>query len=159
MRNKKSHKVLIVGIGSPFGDDQFGWLVAKNIQERLIAKHRVDVEIVDRPGLNLLRFLEQGYQKIILIDAVNAGLRIGEILCLKANEISKFIKGSLSSHHIGVAPSLALANALNMNISHVIFYGVQGERLFVKDGQLSQMVEDAISPMVSKIYYEHVLHS
>jgi Ni,Fe-hydrogenase maturation factor len=34
----------------------------------------------------------------------------------------------LSSHNLGVSPSLALAEVLGMNIQNIIFWGIEGER-------------------------------
>ena len=34
----------------------------------------------------------------------------------------------LSSHNLGVSPSLALAEVLGMKINHVTFWGIEGER-------------------------------
>lgn len=149
---KRKQKTLVLGIGSPFGDDQFGWLVAEQIKEMLKSNQssHIDVEIADRPGLNLLRFLEKDYTQIILIDAVNAGVVPGMQFTLQSHEILEF-SGFLSSHNIGVAPSLALANALNMPIDHVLFYGVQGEHLFVKDDVLSDAVKKSVGNMVQMI--------
>ncbi|WP_234384257.1 hypothetical protein [Francisella noatunensis] len=57
----------------------------------------------------------------------------------------------LSSHSVGVAPSLALADAIGMDISNVEFYGVEGQRIFEKDEILSDIVKDAIESMSKKI--------
>ncbi|WP_257295726.1 hypothetical protein [Francisella orientalis] len=57
----------------------------------------------------------------------------------------------LSSHSVGVAPSLALADAIGMDISNVEFYGVEGQRIFEKDVILSDIVNDAIESMSKKI--------
>lgn len=151
----RKQKTLVLGIGSPFGDDQFGWLVAKEIKEMLKSSQRshIDIEIADRPGLNLLRFLEKDYAQIILIDAVNAGVEPGTPFILQSREILEF-SGFLSSHNIGVAPSLALANALNMPIDHVLFYGVQGEHLFVKDDVMSDVVKKSVGNMAQMITHQ-----
>lgn len=57
----------------------------------------------------------------------------------------------LSSHSVGVAPFLALADAIGMDISNVEFYGVEGQRIFEKDEILSDIVKDAIESMSKKI--------
>ncbi|WP_440615471.1 hydrogenase maturation protease [Cysteiniphilum sp. 6C5] len=149
---KRKQKTLVLGIGSPFGDDQFGWLVAEQIKEMLKSNQssHIDIEIADRPGLNLLRFLEKNYTQVILIDAVNAGVEPGAQFFLQSREILEF-NGFLSSHNIGVAPSLALADALNMPIDHVLFHGVQGQRLFVKDDLVSDAVKKSVSNMAQMI--------
>ncbi|AJI46918.1 hydrogenase maturation protease [Francisella philomiragia] len=145
-------KTLILGIGSPFADDQFGWFVADKLAEIVREKNiqNITVESADRPGLNLLTFLDSGYDKIILIDAVYAKVTPGTEFYFKAKDILSF-GGFLSSHSVGVAPSLALADAIGMDISNVEFYGVEGQRIFEKDEILSDIVKGAIESMSKKI--------
>ncbi|MBK2026241.1 hydrogenase maturation protease [Francisella philomiragia] len=145
-------KTLILGIGSPFADDQFGWFVADKLAEIVREKNiqNITVESADRPGLNLLTFLDSGYDKIILIDAVYAKVTPGTEFYFKAKDILSF-GGFLSSHSVGVAPSLALADAIGMDISNVEFYGVEGQRIFEKDEILSNIVKGAIASMSKKI--------
>ncbi|WP_150465423.1 hydrogenase maturation protease [Francisella sp. SYW-2] len=145
-------KTLILGIGSPFADDQFGWFVADKLAEVVREKNiqNITVESADRPGLNLLTFLDSGYDKIILIDAVYAKVTPGSEFYFKAKDILSF-GGFLSSHSVGVAPSLALADAVGMDISNVEFYGVEGQRIFEKDEILSDIVRNAIESMSKNI--------
>ncbi|AJI56143.1 hydrogenase maturation protease family protein [Francisella philomiragia] len=145
-------KTLILGIGSPFADDQFGWFVADKLAEVVREKNiqNITVESADRPGLNLLTFLDNGYDKIILIDAVYAKVTPGTEFYFKAKDILSF-GGFLSSHSVGVAPSLALADAIGMDISNIEFYGVEGQRIFEKDEILSDIVKGAIESMSKKI--------
>ncbi|AJI75376.1 hydrogenase maturation protease family protein [Francisella philomiragia subsp. philomiragia ATCC 25015] len=145
-------KTLILGIGSPFADDQFGWFVADKLAEVVREKNiqNITVESADRPGLNLLTFLDSGYDKIILIDAVYAKVTPGTEFYFKAKDILSF-GGFLSSHSVGVAPSLALANAIGMDINNVEFYGIEGQRIFEKDEILSDVVRDSIESMSKKI--------
>lgn len=145
-------KTLILGIGSPFADDQFGWFVADKLAEVVREKNiqNITVESADRPGLNLLTFLDSGYDKIILIDAVYAKVTPGTEFYFKAKDILSF-GGFLSSHSVGVASSLALADAIGMDISNVEFYGVEGQRIFQKDEILSDVVKGAIESMSKNI--------
>ena len=145
-------KILILGIGSPFADDQLGWLVADKLAEIVNSKNidNIIVESVDRPGLNLLNYLDSNYNQILLIDAVYAKSKPGTIYHLKASQILSF-DGFLSSHSIGVSPSLALANALNMDISNIEFYGAEGERLNEKDDIVSDVITDTIDVLTNMI--------
>lgn len=121
---------LVLGIGSPFADDQIGWLIAEQLarmpklQERL-ANGRLQVLSADRPGLNLLHYLNTDFQRIILIDMVKARAKLGALYRLKAAEIMVF-KGMLSTHSLGVAKALALADALALDISRVVMWGIVG---------------------------------
>ncbi|MED7819379.1 MULTISPECIES: hydrogenase maturation protease [unclassified Francisella] len=145
-------KTLILGIGSPFADDQFGWFVADKLTDIIKEKNiqNVTIESADRPGLNLLTYLDSNYEKVILIDAVYAKVTPGTEFYFKAKDILSF-GGFLSSHSVGVAPSLALADAIGMDISNVEFYGVEGQRIFEKDDVLSDVVKSKITTMVENI--------
>ncbi|WP_150467287.1 hydrogenase maturation protease [Francisella sp. SYW-9] len=145
-------KTLILGIGSPFADDQFGWFVADKLVEIMKEKNiqNVTVESADRPGLNLLTYLDRDYDKVILIDAVYAKVEPGTEFYFKTKDILSF-SGFLSSHSVGVAPSLALADAIGIDISNVEFYGVEGQRIFEKDEIVSNVVSNKIDLMVENI--------
>jgi hydrogenase maturation protease len=145
-------KILILGIGSPFADDQFGWFVADKLTEMIKEKNiqNVTVESADRPGLNLLTYLDSNYERIILIDAVYAKVTPGTEFYFKAKDILSF-SGFISSHSVGVAPSLALADAIGMDISNVEFYGVEGQKIFEKDEILSDVIRSKITSIVENI--------
>jgi hydrogenase maturation protease len=123
--------ILIIGIGSPFGEDQIGWLIAKKLQlaarlSKLIQTGAVIITQVDRPGLNLLKYLQGNYQMIILIDLVKTKYNPpGTIYRLNA---AKIISSDplLSSHNFGVASSLALAQALRISLKPIKFWGIEG---------------------------------
>jgi hydrogenase maturation protease len=125
--------ILVLGIGSPFADDQAGWLVADQLShvEGLQGKIQSGELIIvadDRPGLNLLDWLGRDYEHIHLVDMVKTNLaETGNTYILQAKEIIGF-SGMLSSHNLGVSPSLALAEVLGIKISHVTFWGIEGER-------------------------------
>ena len=55
----------------------------KNIQN-------ISVESADRPGLNLLTYLDDSYDKVILIDAVYAKVTPGREFYFKAKDILVF---------------------------------------------------------------------
>lgn len=126
-------KILILGIGSPFADDQAGWFVADQLShleslQTLISAGKLVIEAENRPGLSLLDWLHYDYEHIHLVDMVKTNLaETGNTYILQAKEIIGF-SGMLSSHNLGVSPSLALAEVLGIKISHVTFWGIEGER-------------------------------
>ncbi|MCF6776398.1 hydrogenase maturation protease [Thiotrichales bacterium 19X7-9] len=151
LKNQNLKKTtLILGIGSPFSDDQFGFKVAQYLQQVLTDQSNITIEIADRPGLNLLSFLDDHYQKVILIDAVNANQEPGTSFYFKADEITQF-NGFLSSHNLGIAYALSLHQALGNSLSHIYFYGVQAKFLNQKDTILSDEVITQIQPIAKNI--------
>lgn len=148
-------KVLVLGIGSPFADDQAGWLVADQLShveslQKLLASGQLRIEAENRPGLDLLVWLQEDYQHVVLVDMVKTNLlETGNIYVLKAKEIIGF-SGMLSSHNLGVSPSLALAEVLGIKIDNIIFYGIEGER-YKPEEVMSQAMIDASTKVLSQV--------
>ncbi|MEN9945971.1 MAG: hypothetical protein RLZZ293_357 [Pseudomonadota bacterium] len=148
-------KTLVLGIGSPFADDTAGWLVADSLAQQaeltdLIATGVLTIATEDRPGLDLLCWLECDYQQIYLIDMVKTNLaETGNIYTLRAKEIIGF-SGMLSSHNLGVSPSLALAEVLGFNINNIEFWGIEGER-YRPDQQISSAMLNSVSKVVKEL--------
>ncbi|TXI94312.1 MAG: hydrogenase maturation protease [Neisseriales bacterium] len=155
-------KTLILGIGSPFGDDRAGWLVVEELEQvpavrEMVAKNLLTLEVADRPGINLINWLLSDYQKIILIDMVKTNLEIpGSIYKLQASKIIGF-SGMLSSHSLGVSASLALAKELGINIANVEFWGVEGS-VALPESEVSQAILTGVSQVSQKILADPELH-
>lgn len=155
-------KTLILGIGSPFGDDRAGWLVVEELEQvpaviEMVAKNLLTLEVADRPGINLINWLLGDYQKIILIDMVKTNLEIpGSIYKLQANEIIGF-SGMLSSHSLGVSASLALAKELRINIDNVEFWGIEGS-VVSPESEVSHAILTGASQVSQKILADPELH-
>ena len=114
----------ILGIGSPAGDDQAGWLVVDALQARGVdANGRVALSKLDRPGASLLACLE-GADRVILVDALQSGGTPGEIhRWIDADWATT--GADLSSHGFGVLAALALAQALGSLPQQVEVVGIE----------------------------------
>lgn len=147
--------ILVLGIGSPFADDQAGWLVADQLKLAVNLQSKIErgellIESEDRPGLNLLDWLQRGYHKIYLVDMVKTNLaETGNIYELQAKDIIGF-SGMLSSHNLGVSPSLALAEVLGYDISNITFLGIEGEFHQVSE-EISPAMLAAVESVVSQL--------
>ena len=113
-------RVRILGIGSPTGDDQAGWLTV----DALLAAglDEVDIKKLDRPGANLIPLLENA-SRVILIDAMQGGSRAGEIQRFDQKDWPGYCNG-LSSHGFGVLDALTLARELGSLPSRLDLYGI-----------------------------------
>ena len=101
--------IRIIGIGSPFGDDAAGLEIA-----RMLAKSpppNCEVIAADRPGTALVDLLE-GANAAILIDAVRSGAPPGTIHEFSFDELGGCAVGFVSSHDLGVAAAIQLAQKL-----------------------------------------------
>ncbi|WML92067.1 hydrogenase maturation protease [Thiothrix lacustris] len=118
----------IIGIGSPFGEDQAGWDAVDAlageawVQARLAAGTLV-LEKLDRPGMALLDHL-RGHAHVILIDAVLSAEHCpGTWLALPREELA-LLAFPASSHGIGVAEALAMGETLGMLPEKLEIWGI-----------------------------------
>lgn len=132
--------IKIIGIGSPFGDDQVGWRVADQLKTEL---PHIAIEKSDRPGPRLVSLL-QGADTVILIDAVMSGAAVGAIHLLDYPELPNSTY-FLSSHGFGVLEGLQLAEALGILPKNLSIYGIE-----IAHGQ-SMLVNRSIGEVVCLI--------
>ena len=113
-------RVRILGIGSPSGDDQAGWLTV----DALLAAglDGIEVEKLDRPGASLI-FLLENASRVILIDAMQGDGPVGEILRFDQKDWPGYCDG-LSSHGFGVLAALTLARELGSLPPWLDLYGI-----------------------------------
>jgi hydrogenase maturation protease len=118
-------RVCILGIGSPSGDDQAGWLTVDALLASGV-KARHDgwvVEKLDRPGANLIPLLEKAH-RVILVDAMRGSGRAGETHHFDRDDWAGYGAG-LSSHGFGVLDALTLAQALGSLPPRLDLYGIE----------------------------------
>lgn len=118
-------RLRVIGVGSPGGDDAVGWWVAESLRERPLPG---GAEVVrrDRPGLGLLDELE-GLDAAVLVDAMRGGGPLGSVRILAPEDLARGL--TLSSHDLGVAESLALAEALGRRLPAIRLVGIEVPRL------------------------------
>ncbi|RMG31694.1 MAG: hydrogenase maturation protease [Gammaproteobacteria bacterium] len=114
--------IRIIGLGSPFGADRIGLLAARRLAREVRLPPGVEVIERDRPGLRLLEDFT-GARAVLLLDALAGGIpgRVREV------ERSALLARAapLSSHALGVAEALALAEALGRLPEAVGLLGVE----------------------------------
>ena len=115
---------MILGIGSPSGDDQVGWLVVDALGELGLGDlEGVVVDKLDRPGANLIPVLQDAAW-VILVDAMQSGEAIGTIRRFGQQDWPRY-GGGLSSHGFGVLGALLLARELGSLPGRVDLYGIE----------------------------------
>jgi len=99
-------KTLIVGIGSTIlGDDGVGVHIARRLMADSLPKN-VDVVELGTAGLTLLEYLE-GYDRLVLLDAILSGAPPGTIHELTSEEVARTV-------HLGAGHEADLPTALAM---------------------------------------------
>jgi hydrogenase maturation protease len=120
--------VRIIGIGSPFGDDRFGWAAAEALQRSSILSAvesgRIAISVLDRPGAMLLAQWHEA-DTVIVLDAVRSGAPPGT--CHRFDDAGNLPAAGFpsSSHGFGVVAALELARILGNLPSRLLLRGIE----------------------------------
>ncbi len=146
-------KTLIIGLGNILkGDDGIGVRVAEILSQRELPAG-VAVEEVGTPGIDLMNRFE-GWQKVILVDAVQMGAKPGTWRRFSPQDVRLIANGNvLSLHEPDLASVLELAQALNMLPDEIVIYGVEPQDLTFM-APLSSPVEAIINVIAEQILSE-----
>ena len=122
------NNTLIVGFGSPFGDDQFGWLVIEQLQTALKNQAGIHIICCDHSGIDWIHQY-QPVKQLIFVDAVKSDVQPGTLhqLTIRPTELDS-LPTTYSSHGIGLREGIALATALVELPAKIMFYGVELEQ-------------------------------
>lgn len=114
----------VIGVGSPSGDDQVGWRVVELLQrEPRDAGRQWETCICRNPAVELMPQL-QDVAGVVLVDAQRTG-EIPGTVC-RYEDGAALVQGHLfSSHGLGVADVLRLADALGTLPQPLIVYGIE----------------------------------
>lgn len=151
---QESHpKTLVIGLGNILqGDDGLGVRVAELLAQKDLPAN-VAVESAGTPGVDLVLQME-GYQRVILVDAVQMGQSPGTWRRFGLEEVKLITGGDgFSLHETGVASALELAQALNLLPEEVIVYGVEPQSVIWSE-ELSPPVQAALPEVLEKILSE-----
>lgn len=116
----------IIGLGSWVnGDDAIGLAVAEEIQ-KINKNSELEVVILNQEILSLLTYLQKDFEKILIIDALEADLKPGEWKVFSFEEVENLkITKSLSTHEGNLLTFLATLKALKINLDKVKFFGIK----------------------------------
>jgi hydrogenase maturation protease len=143
----------ILGIGSPSGDDQAGWLTVDALLAAGVQSTGIVIQKLDRPGARLVGLLGDA-DRVILIDAMQSEGAVGRIRHFAGEDWPAYRQG-LSSHGLGVLDALALARELGSLPRRIDLYGIEigsanpGEladsRIEAAAQQLAQRIADDLA--------------
>lgn len=118
------NRVRILGIGSPSGDDQAGWLTVDAVLAGGVKTgDELVIEKLDRPGAGLIALLDNATW-VILVDAMQSGGQPGRIRRFGVKDWPAYSQG-LSSHGFGVLNALSLARELGSLPPRLDIYGIE----------------------------------
>lgn len=107
---------LIVGVGSPHGDDRAGWLVIQALDAALAPAERAAARLttlaLDRPGMALVEYV-RGAERVVVVDALQGRDAPGALVIVQAEDLQRGA-GATSTHGFGVAEAWALGATLKL---------------------------------------------
>jgi len=117
--------ILVIGIGNEFrGDDAAGLIAAEILREKNI--NGVTIRTNNKDGSALL-LLWEGYEDVILIDAVSAGQTPGTVHSIDMHNTEYEEKAfRTSGHAFSVFETVKLAGYINKVPSRLMLYGIEG---------------------------------
>jgi hydrogenase maturation protease len=140
--------IRIIGIGSPFGDDACGLEAARQLARD--APAGAEVVMADRPGAGLIELMD-GVEACLIIDAVRSGARPGTVHDLDLRDLTISSARAFSSHDLGVAEAVQLAEALGRLPAHCRLLGIEiGARVSAASERPAPAVRRAIGDVVHR---------
>jgi hydrogenase maturation protease len=140
--------VLVIGLGNPImADDGLGLAALERL--RLGWSLPESVRLVDGGtwGMNLLPLIEQA-QRVVFLDAIDAGRPVGALVVLERHELPRFLALKLSPHQVDLKEVLALAELRGTLPEDLVAIGLQPGRLEMSWG-LSPELECRLDGLVS----------
>jgi hydrogenase maturation protease len=145
-------KTLLIGIGNEYrSDDGVGLLVVRAIREKQLPS--VIVKEESGEGAALME-LWQGFQNVIIVDAVSSGAKAGTIFRLDARKDTVPIKFfHYSTHAFSVSEAIELARVMNVLPPKLSVYGIEGND-FIAGTTISLLVQQAAHKIIEQIVKE-----
>ena len=148
-------RIVVVGVGNILlGDEGLGVRAVEELEKKGVPKN---VQLYDAgTSLHLVMSSFEGFDKMIIVDAVQAGGEPGTIYRFDLEELEKKgekIKFMYSLHEIDVPRTLLLERMVSHLPQEVVFLGMEPER--VEPGlELSPKVREKMGELISAIERE-----
>jgi hydrogenase maturation protease len=146
------NRIKVIGIGSPFGDDQLGWQVIEEMQQDTVSQSKRDNQSkiklsfiqTDRPGTHLLELIKNT-DIAIIVDAIDQKDCAGQIQEFDRAQLIN-VDQPISSHAIGVSEALSLGQAIGGLPEEIILFGI-----CIDTGEIHAIGQEQIERLCKKI--------
>lgn len=143
-------RIKIIGIGNTlYHDEGVGVHILPYLEKRLEGFHHVEIIEGATDGIKLLGPVEEA-DYLIVIDAINAGKKAGELITIRNEEIPNYLGVKMSVHQIGFQEVLFAAKLLDRLPKEIVMFGIQPESLEFGIG-LSKIVEEKLEELADNV--------
>lgn len=151
-------RVLVAGVGNVLtGDDGFGVRVADALAARSDLPDGVTVIEVGIGGIHLVQELMDGYDGLVIVDAVDRDDPPGRVVVLEPSVpgIEELAEGARTellaeTHYAVPAKAMTMAKALGVLPDRVRIVGCQPETIDLGEG-LSETVAEAVDEAIERV--------
>lgn len=154
-------KILIIGLGNPIlGDDGIGWKVVERAQQEFDgatydfgASHQIDYKFLSLGGISLMEQLI-GYDKVIIIDAINTGTQPqGNISIFPLSDLSDHHHGHLSSpHDTNLPDAIKIGKLLGAQLpTDIMIVAIESKNVYDFSEELSIPVAESIPKAIEEL--------
>ena len=141
---------LVVGLGSPYGDDQIGWMACEQLKNELGHISEVEFVTCDRSGLEWLSRISDAGQ-VFFIDAMRSGEKPGTVKKIDLNTTQWNEQSvSLSSHGINFKDAIEVAQSLGDLPGLISIWAVEMDQCHY-DSDLSESVKSVFPTLLQRI--------
>ncbi|MDZ7618713.1 MAG: hydrogenase maturation protease [Patescibacteria group bacterium] len=147
-----ARKTLVLGLGNPIvSDDSVGLRVAAELRTRLAGNAQIEVDEDYWGGLKLMERMI-GYDRAVVIDAIQTGAAAGTILQLQPDDLPT--QRSASAHDANLSTALTLGRQSGMHLppnEAVVLVAIEVVDILNFGEQLTPEVEAAIPRAVALV--------
>lgn len=142
-------RVLIVGLGSPFGDDRAGW----HVIERLASREPALRKIALRSPAELLDQLVD-IEHLVVVDACRGAGEAGTVITFNWPAIEIGRVGFSGTHDMSLDAALGIAERLGLLPAVVSIWGVEIGESAHFESELTPAVARAVQEIVERRFEE-----
>jgi hydrogenase maturation protease len=147
---KQSQGVLVAGVGNIFfGDDAFGVEVVRRLAERSFPADIVIKDVGIR-GFDLACAMQDGYDTVILVDAVGRGSQPGTLHVLELDPETAQLPGQPEMHHLDPPQVFKLVRHMGGRFPRVLLVGCEPATL-EPAADLSEPASHAVTKAIAVI--------
>lgn len=145
------NRVMVAGVGNIFlADDGFGVEVARRLSGDVLPAG-VEVEDYGIRGMHLAVQLLEGYDMLVLIDAVQRGDQPGTIFVIEPDLEAEPVNPATDAHSMNPEAVLGALAALGGRVGRVLIVGCEPAELVERIG-LSEVVSRSVDEAVSVVW-------
>jgi len=152
-------RILLAGVGNVLrGDDGFGVAVAQALPRAHLDSDEVEIFEAGIAGISLVQELMDGYDALIIVDAIDRGGAPGTIYVIEPEILdptlidpAKLHASLADAHYTDPSKVLVLAKALGVLPPKVFLVGCQPAGYDELGAELSAAVKGAVQVAVSRI--------